>query len=181
MLFALGMYVFELKTLAPETLNRKSEYGYATNSRIGARDAAQFIGSNETVSLTGTVYAEIVNDLAAAQNQQLTLKQRVKNMLHSSISKSSISDFLTGRQDQHNQSAEIVSIDTLRQMADQGQSWQLVDGNGKVYGAYIITGITEDMKVFWPDGRPRQIDFTIELKRVDPEQNNQTVTTVSYA
>lgn len=62
-----------------------------------------------------------------------------------------------------------VSIDELRRMADTGDAWSLVDGRGYVYGAYVITGIDDRGKAFFPDGTPRQIDFSIDLLRVDSD------------
>ncbi|MEG8052877.1 phage tail protein [Sphingomonas aerolata] len=38
-----------------------------------------------------------------------------------------------------------------------------------VYGAFVITGIDDRAKAFFPDGTPRQIDFAIDLLRVDSD------------
>lgn len=54
-------------------------------------------------------------------------------------------------------------------MANTGDAWPLVDGRGYVYGAYVITGLTETLKHLWPDGSPRQIDFAIDLLCVDED------------
>ncbi len=62
-----------------------------------------------------------------------------------------------------------VSLDEIRRMANTGDAWPLVDGRGYVYGAYVITGLTETLKHLWPDGSPRQIDFTIDLLCVDED------------
>jgi phage protein U len=62
-----------------------------------------------------------------------------------------------------------VSIDELRRMADTGDAWSLVDGRGHVYGAFVITGIDDRAKAFHPDGTPRQIDFSVDLLRVDQD------------
>ncbi|BCA60229.1 phage tail protein [Sphingomonas sp. HMP6] len=63
-----------------------------------------------------------------------------------------------------------ASLDRLREMADSGDAWPLLDGAGRVYGAFVIESIDERQKVFLPDGTPRQIDFGIDLLRVeDPE------------
>ncbi|AHB11059.1 phage tail protein [Zymomonas mobilis] len=180
MLFALGMFTFELSSLAPENLDRTTTWEFGSNKRLGARAAAQFTGLGETVTLSGTVYAEIANALASEQNQRISLKQRIDKLIHPQISKSKISDFLTGRQDQHNQSAEIVSIDALREMADQGQDWKLVDGTGKIYGSYIVTSIVEKMKYLWSDGRPRQIDFELHLQRVDDDNTINSSSQITY-
>jgi len=62
-----------------------------------------------------------------------------------------------------------VSLDEIRRMANTGDAWPLVDGRGYVYGAYVITALTEKLKHLWPDGSPRRIDFTIDLLCVDED------------
>lgn len=67
-----------------------------------------------------------------------------------------------------------ASIDQLVEMADSGDSWPLVDGAGQVYGAFVITGLDERQKHLLSDGTPRQIDFAIDLRRLDePEAADQ--------
>ena len=51
-------------------------------------------------------------------------------------------------------------------MAAEGKAWPLVDGTGRVHGAFVITDIDEGLKEFFPDGTPRKIDFSIELLEV---------------
>lgn len=60
-----------------------------------------------------------------------------------------------------------TDIDTLRRMADSGRPWLLVDGQGRVWGAYVIEGVSETRTVFLQDGTPRRVDFEISLKRTD--------------
>lgn len=60
-----------------------------------------------------------------------------------------------------------ASLDTLREMADQGEAWPLVDGGGKVHGAFTIQSIDEGQTFFTQDGTPRMIRFGIELQRAD--------------
>ena len=43
----------------------------------------------------------------------------------------------------------------------------LIDGTGRVYGAWVITGIQEKRSAFFGDGKARRIDFTIDLLAVD--------------
>lgn len=59
-----------------------------------------------------------------------------------------------------------ASLDELRDMAAQGKAWPLIDGTGRVYGAFVITGVDEGMKEFFADGTPRKIDFGIELLEI---------------
>lgn len=124
MMMALGMYVFSLPTLAYQELQRRAEWRHARSARVGARDAAQFVGpGEETVSLAGQAVAELQDGRA--------------------------------------------EIDTIRDMAGTGKAWPLVDGTGRVHGAFVITGIDDRHRTFFPDGEPRQIDFAIDLLRVD--------------
>ena len=59
-LMALGMFLFQIPTLAFDELQRKTDWRFAMSGRVGTRDAAQFLGvGDETVSLSGSVYAEI--------------------------------------------------------------------------------------------------------------------------
>lgn len=60
-----------------------------------------------------------------------------------------------------------ASLDQLRAMAAGGEAFPLVDGSGRVYGDFIITGIDEGQTIFFADGRPRRIDFTVELSRTE--------------
>jgi len=64
-----------------------------------------------------------------------------------------------------------ASLDELRAMADTGNAWSVVDGAGQVYGAFVIQGIDEGLKEFDRDGTARKIEFSIDLLRVDDEEN----------
>ncbi|EMW55442.1 phage P2 GpU family protein [Escherichia coli 2770900] len=44
MMLALGMFVFMRQTLPHQTMQRESDYRWPSNSRIGKRDAFQFLG-----------------------------------------------------------------------------------------------------------------------------------------
>jgi phage protein U len=63
-----------------------------------------------------------------------------------------------------------ASLDELRTMGDQGEAWPLVDGTGKVYGAFVIQGVDERQRELFGDGTPRLIDFGVELLCVDEVQ-----------
>lgn len=61
-LMALGMFLFQIPTLAYDELQRKTDWRFARSSRVGARDAVQFLGpGEEKISLSGAVYAEITD------------------------------------------------------------------------------------------------------------------------
>lgn len=59
------------------------------------------------------------------------------------------------------------SLNTLRDLAQDGVPLPLVDGRGYVYGAYVIKGIRETQGQFFRDGAARTLDFSLHLLRVD--------------
>ncbi len=59
------------------------------------------------------------------------------------------------------------SLNMLRDLAEDGQPLPLVDGRGYVYGAYVIKAIGETQRTFFPDGAARELQFQLELLRVD--------------
>lgn len=67
--------------------------------------------------------------------------------------------------------AELVGdlqvLDTLRELGDQGKPQALVEGSGRVYGAYLLVSLSETRKEFFPDGTPRLIEFQMQLERDD--------------
>ena len=65
---------------------------------------------------------------------------------------------------------ERVSLDALRLMGDTGKAWPLVEGTGRIYGLWIIESLFETNTLYFQDGAPRRIDFTLTLQRVDDSQ-----------
>lgn len=62
---------------------------------------------------------------------------------------------------------ERISLDALRLMADTGKAWPMVEGTGRIYGLWIIESLGETNTLFFKDGAPRRIEFTITLQRID--------------
>ncbi|HCL9630383.1 TPA: phage baseplate assembly protein V [Escherichia coli] len=60
-----------------------------------------------------------------------------------------------------------LTMTTLRLMAEEGRAWPLLDGTGMIYGMYVISRVSETGSIFFADGTPRKIDFTLSLTRVD--------------
>lgn len=59
------------------------------------------------------------------------------------------------------------SLDDLRKMADSGKAWALVSGAGDVFGAWVIENMSETGTYFIAQGRPRRIEFELQLARAD--------------
>lgn len=66
-----------------------------------------------------------------------------------------------------------AQLETLIEMADQGEAQSLVDGNGNVWGFFTIESVDRKQNHFLDNGVPRKTDFTIELKRVANERYDQ--------
>lgn len=59
----------------------------------------------------------------------------------------------------------LAQINLMRAQADLGLPLPLVTGRGAYLGLWVIESISEHQEVFWPDGTPRKIDFSIALKK----------------
>lgn len=56
MMMALGMFVFSISTAAYQELNRSTSWRHASNSRVGARSAYQFVGpGDDMIQLSGWI------------------------------------------------------------------------------------------------------------------------------
>ncbi|MGV7167417.1 phage tail protein [Xanthomonas axonopodis pv. cajani] len=60
-----------------------------------------------------------------------------------------------------------ASLDTLRELAADGEPLPLVDGTGVVHGPYLLLAINETASLFFEDGTPRRIEFQLSLRRAD--------------
>jgi phage protein U len=124
MLMSLGQFVFQLQDLAYSELARATAWRHASNSRVGARPALQFVGpGDDTITLSGVLAPEVTGTLQ--------------------------------------------SLVTLRAMADAGDAYAMVDGAGRIFGAWVIERIEESGSAFTADGIARRTAFTIALKRAD--------------
>lgn len=61
----------------------------------------------------------------------------------------------------------LSALDDLRAMQDQGTSWPLVAGTGAVLGSFVIERVENRGTLFFPDGTPRRVDFSLSLLRTD--------------
>lgn len=61
------------------------------------------------------------------------------------------------------------SLNTLRDLAEDGTPLPLVDGRGFVYGAFVIKSLSETQGLFFSDGESRKLEFSLSLLRVDED------------
>ncbi|MBF0169056.1 MAG: phage tail protein [Alphaproteobacteria bacterium] len=57
------------------------------------------------------------------------------------------------------------NLDKLREMASSGKAWILTAGTGEVLDAWFITSVDETRSHMYANGRPRLIEFAIQLTR----------------
>ncbi len=127
MMLALGMFVFSLSTAAYQELQRQTDWRHASNARIGAPAARQFVGrGDDAITLPGVILPELAGTA--------------------------------------------LSLDALRLMANTGKAWPMVEGSGRIYGLWVIESLSESKTLFFRDGTPRRIEFTLSLKRIDDDR-----------
>lgn len=137
MLMALGMFVFQTRTVPYQELKRITQWRHANQSRVGDRPAYQFVGpGTDIITLSGTLLPE----------------------------------FTGGRLD----------LDEIRDMADQGQAWPLVEGTGRQYGLWVVTQVEETTSHFFRDGMPQKIEFTLTLEHVDDTRTDLLGSLTTY-
>lgn len=61
------------------------------------------------------------------------------------------------------------NLDELRDMADEGGAWPLIEGNGTFYGLYVIEGMSETKSHQMRDGSAQRIAFSLTLQRIEDE------------
>ena len=63
-----------------------------------------------------------------------------------------------------------LSLDAIRLMANTGKAWPMVEGSGRIYGLWVIESLSETKTIFFSDGTPRRIEFSLSLKRIDDDR-----------
>ena len=127
MMLALGMFVFSLRTAAYQELQRQTDWRHASNNRVGAAPARQFVGrGDDAITLPGIILPELAGSA--------------------------------------------LSLDALRLMANTGKTWPMVEGSGRIYGLWVIESMSETKTIFFSNGEPRRIEFTLSLKRTDDDR-----------
>jgi len=64
-----------------------------------------------------------------------------------------------------------ATIDTLRTMADSGNSFILIDGRGFVRGFWIVLSVEETQSYLIENGAPQKIEARLSLRRTDKQSS----------
>ncbi|HEI6972712.1 TPA: phage tail protein [Yersinia enterocolitica] len=60
-----------------------------------------------------------------------------------------------------------LSLLALELMAAQGKAWPLIEGDGTIYGMFVIESLSQTGTLFFANGSARRIEFTLKLLRID--------------
>ena len=66
------------------------------------------------------------------------------------------------------------AVSRLRAAAQSGEPLDLVDGQGNVYGPWCIISVSDVAEVFFDDGTPRKIGFSLALSRYGEDEPGGT-------
>lgn len=119
-----------------------------------------------------------VFQLSTASYQELQRQTSWRHPSNSRVGNSPAYQFTGKGEDAITLSGEIYpeitgyqeNIDPLRNMADTGKAFILIEGTGKIYGMVIIDSVQETRSVFFNNGGARKISFSISLKIVKQYQ-----------
>ncbi len=109
--------------------------------------------------------------------QELSETKTYKHPTHQTVGAMNPPSQFTGAESSISISAELrpeitggnVSISLLEKMADTGQPWPLILGRGKMMGSYVITKISKTETELMHNGKPRSIQFSMELQKVSDQ------------
>jgi phage protein U len=59
----------------------------------------------------------------------------------------------------------VGQINQLRTQAGLGLPLPLISGRGNYFGLFVVGSIHEGQTVFWPDGTPRRVEFSVTIKK----------------
>lgn len=62
-----------------------------------------------------------------------------------------------------------LSLFALETIGFAGRPWPLIEGDGRIYGMYVLTRLERGKSEFDQYGNPKKIEFTLSLSRVDTD------------
>jgi phage protein U len=118
--------------------------------------------------------------LGTAPYQQLQRRQKLDWAANKRVGRRDAHQFLGPGEETIRLSGTLVpeisggrlSLALLREMADTGDAWILLGGDGYYYGLDVIESVDETGSEFLPGGTPRKIEFSVGLKKVDDDRTD---------
>jgi hypothetical protein len=63
----------------------------------------------------------------------------------------------------------LASVERLRELGEAGEASLLVDGEGTLYGRWLVEAIEEEATLHTPTGKPRRVTYSVTLVAVPSE------------
>jgi phage tail protein len=111
--------------------------------------------------------------LATAAYQQLNRQCNYHWSKHARVGKGPLKQYMGEEDDQISLSGVIFpefrggtgQVAQMRLQAGLGLPLPLISGVGNYLGLWVITSIGEGQEIFWADGKPRKIEFQLNLEK----------------
>lgn len=150
----LGNFVFNLKTMNPNTMTRTTEYNWSDSDRIGDIPNLQNLGTaSDQIEIEGVFYPAFSGNSLLSSIGNSTTNGLIKALLQNNDVYTSVAD---------------IRNSSLCTMANV-----LISDNGEILGRYVITRIQETQSFFDANGKPKKVEFSLTLKR-SPEESTAT-------
>lgn len=69
--------------------------------------------------------------------------------------------------------ARFAALEVLADMADAGETYPLIDGQGRIFGHYRITRLEEEHLAIMAGGIPRHVGFRVDLERGEDQVESE--------
>ncbi|EFA9397337.1 tail fiber protein [Escherichia coli] len=123
------------------------------------------------------IYGMFVFELKTLPHQQVQQNKAWRHVKNDRINRSASWQYIGAGEDQMTLSGILypeitggeVSLSLLTTQAYTGRPWPLIDGVGKIYGMYVITGLQIIRSELDCYGKAKKIEFTISFQRCDED------------
>ncbi|MFC3393633.1 phage tail protein [Brenneria rubrifaciens] len=123
------------------------------------------------------VFGMFVFALKTVPYQQLQQSQQWRHVKNDRINRSASWQYIGSGESQITLSGVLypeitggnLSLSALTTMGYMGRPWPLIEGSGKIYGMYVLTGLQRTGAEFDRYGNAKKIEFSISLQRVDED------------
>jgi phage protein U len=60
-------------------------------------------------------------------------------------------------------------LDRMREVAGRGTPQMMASGLGRIFGLFVILTVDETQTIFFDNGKPRKVEFALEIKSYGPD------------
>lgn len=127
------------------------------------------------------IFGMFVFELKTLPHQQIQQSKTWRHVRNERINRSAAWQYIGAGDDQITLSGMLypeitggeVSLTLLNTQAYTGCPWPLIDGNGQIYGMYVITGLQTTRSELDRYGKAKKIEFSISFQRCDEDMREK--------